>query len=209
MKESDNITQRVLPLFIRYGIRSVTMDDIARELGISKKTLYNAFKDKDDLINRVIDFDMARSRIFLEEVHHSESNAVQELFMVNRKIHSVRSNYSPSFYYDLKRFYPESYRRWIEDKRNNMYNVITGNLRKGKQEGVYRAEIDEHIIGRLHMARVEMLDGNEIIEENERLSSKFIQEVFTYHLHGICNAQGLKYLSEEKDKLENNKEKNT
>jgi len=209
MKEIDNITKRVLPLFIRYGIRSVTMDDIARELGISKKTLYNAFKDKDDLINRVIDFDMAQSRTFMEEVHQSESNAVQELFMVNRKIHSVRSNYSPSFYYDLKRYYPESYRRWIEDKRNNMYNVITGNLRKGKQEGVYRAEIDEHIIGRLHMARVEMLDGNEIIEENERMSSKFIQEVFTYHLHGICNAQGLKYLSEEMDKLENNKEKNT
>ena len=209
MKEIDNITKRVLPLFIRYGIRSVTMDDIARELGISKKTLYHAFKDKDDLINRVIDFDMAQSRTFMEEVHQSESNAVQELFMVNRKIHSVRSNYSPSFYYDLKRYYPESYRRWIEDKRNNMYNVITGNLRKGKQEGVYRAEIDEHIIGRLHMARVEMLDGNEIIEENERLSSKFIQEVFTYHLHGICNAQGLKYLSEEKDKSENNKEKNT
>ncbi len=199
MKDLNNILEKVLALFKRYGTRSVTMDDIARELGMSKKTLYQEFADKDDLINRVIDFDMEQSRVFLEEVQQSDSNAVQELFMVNRRMHSVRTLYSPTFYFDLKRYNPEIYQRWIEDKRSNMYNVITENLRKGKQEGLYRAEIDEHIIGRLHIARIEMLEGNDIIEEHERLSKDFIQEVFIYHLHGICNEQGLKLISHERD----------
>ncbi len=135
MKDLNYILEKVLALFKRYGTRSVTMDDIARELGMSKKTLYQEFADKDELINRVIDFDMEQSRVFLEEVQQSDSNAVQELFMVNRRMHSVRSLYSPTFYFDLKRYYPEIYQRWIEEKRSNMYNVITENLRKGKLEG--------------------------------------------------------------------------
>lgn len=199
MKDINNILEKILSLLKRFGARSVTMDDISRELGMSKKTLYQEFADKDDLINRVIDFDMEQSRVFLEQVHQSESNAVQELFMFNRRMHSVYTLYSPTFYLDLKRYYPEVYQRWIEDKRSRMYSVITENLRKGKEEGVYREEIDEHIIGRLHIARIEMLEGNDIIEAHERLSRDFIQEVFIYHLHGICNEQGLKLLTLERD----------
>ena len=178
------------------------MDDIAGELGVSKKTLYNDFRDKDDLINRVVDFDMDQSRRLLEEVFESAPNALEELFMVNQQIHSTRAFYSPSFYYDLRRYYPETYRKWIGDKRQNMYGLITENLRKGKQEGVYRQEIDEHTIGRLYMARIEMLDSNEIIEEKDSRSSEFMQEVFSYHLHGICNENGLKMLSLIEDKNE-------
>ena len=205
MKDLNNILEKVLALFKRYGTRSVTMDDIARELGVSKKTLYQEFTDKDDLINRVIDYDMEQSKGFLEEVRQSDSNAVQELFIVNRRMHSVRTLYSPTFYFDLKRNNPEIYNRWIQDKRSNMYTVITTNLRKGKQEGIYRAEIDEHIIGRLHIARLEMLEANEIIEEQERLSKDFIQEVFIYHLHGICNEQGLKLIARERDSFNQQK----
>lgn len=199
MKDINNILEKVLSLFKRYGTRSVTMDDISRELGISKKTLYQEFSDKDELINRVIDFDMEQSRIFLEEVRKSKTNAVQELFLLNRQIHSVRTLYSPTFYLDLRKYYPETYQRWIADKRSNMYRVITENLSKGKAEGIYRSEIDEHVIGRLHIARVEMLEGNDIIKDHERFSKDFIQEVFIYHLHGICNEQGLKLIAHETD----------
>lgn len=199
MKDLNNILEKVLALFKRYGTRSVTMDDIARELGMSKKTLYQEFSDKDDLINRVIDYDMDQNRILLQEVNKSDSNAVQELFLLNHQFHSARTLYSPTLYLDLRRYYPEIYHRWIEDKRSNMYRVITENLKKGKSEGIYRLEIDEHIIGRLHIARVEMLDGNDIIEDHERLSKEFIQEVFIYHLHGICNEKGLKLISRERN----------
>lgn len=205
MKDLNYIFEKVLDLFKRYGTRSVTMDDIAHELGMSKKTLYQEFTDKDELINRVIDYDMGQSKGFLEEVRQSDSNAVQELFMVNRRMHSVRTLYSPTFYFDLKRYYPEIYNRWIQDKRSNMFTVITENLRKGKQEGIYRAEIDEHIIGRLHIARIEMLEGNNIIEEHEGFSNDFIQEVFIYHLHGICNEQGLKLIARERDSFNQQK----
>ncbi len=209
MREAHQILERILALFVRYGIRSITMNDIARELGVSKKTLYSDFKDKEDLINQVIDFDISQSRIFLDELHQSEIDALQEIYQVNSRIHSYRSRYSPSFYYDLKRYFPDVYRRWIQDKRQNMYGLITKNLRKGKKEGLYRMEIREHIIARLYMARIEMLDSNEIIEEHETLSAEFMQEIFFYHLHGICNEKGLKILSQLKENIANHQVKQT
>jgi AcrR family transcriptional regulator len=203
MKEENHILERLLSLFKRYGIRSITMDDIASELGVSKKTLYHDFKDKNDLINRVIDYDMGQSRSLMEELVQSDIDAIHEIILVNKSIHQVRSRYSPSFYYDLKRNYPETYRRWLNEKRRSMYDLIVGNLQKGKREGYYRREIHDHTIGRLYMARMEMLDSSEIIEGHESLSTEFMQEIITYHLHGICNENGLKILSELKDETEN------
>ena len=198
-----DILERILLMFMRYGIRSITMDDIARELGVSKKTLYHDFKDKNDLINRVVDFDMIQSRKFLEEVHRSDLNAIEEIFLINGRIHQDRSRYSPTLYYDLKRYYPETYLRWLDEKRQNMLGLIVGNLQKGKREGSYRKEIQEHTIGKLYMARIEMLDNNEIIDGHQSFSNEFMKEIFTYHLHGICNENGLKFLYEFNDKSEN------
>jgi len=198
-----DILERILSMFTRYGIRSITMDDIARELGVSKKTLYHDFEDKNDLIKRVIDFDIMQSRKFLEEAHRTDLDAIEEIFLVNGRIHQNRSRYNPTFYYDLKRYYPETYQRWLSEKRQNMFGLIVGNLQKGKQEGLYRKEIREHIIGKLYMARMEMLDSYEIIDGQQMLSAEFLQEIFTYHLHAICNESGLKTLAEFKAKSEN------
>lgn len=190
-------------MFTRIGIRSITMDDIARELGVSKKTLYHDFEDKNDLIRRVIDFDIMQSRKFLEEVHRTDLDAIEEIFLVNSRIHQNRSRYNPTFYYDLKRYYPETYLKWLSEKRQNMFGLIVANLSKGKREGLYRKEIKEHIIGKLYMARMEMLDSNDFIDGQQILSAEFLQEIFSYHLHAICNERGLKSLAEFKAKSEN------
>lgn len=198
-----DILERILWLFMRFGIRSITMDDIARELGVSKKTLYREFVDKNDLINKVIDFDMIQKRKFLEEVNRMDLDAIKEIFLLNGRIHQDRSRYSPTLYHDLKRYYPETYMRWLEEKRQNMFELIVGNLQKGKREGIYRKEIHEDSIGKLYMARMEILDKHEFPDGPQALSSEFMQEIFTYHLHGICNENGLKALAEFKDNSEN------
>jgi hypothetical protein len=84
-----------------------------------------------------------------------------------------------------------------------MLGLIVGNLRKGKREGVYRKEIQEQTIGKLYMARMEMLDSSEIIDGHQTLSAEFVQEIFTYHMHGICNENGLEALAEIKEKSKN------
>lgn len=197
-----DILEKILSMFTRYGIRSITMDDIARELGISKKTLYHEFEDKNDLIARVIEYDILINRKFLEEVHRANFNAIEELFYVNERIHENRLNYSPTFYYDLRKYYPDTYKRWLDDKRQNMFDLIVGNLQKGKREGVFREDIHEHSVGKLYMATMEMLNNQENSDMLETITPEFMQEIFRYHLHGICNQSGLNTLAEVNEKSE-------
>lgn len=189
----------VLAMFSRYGIRSVTMDDISRELGVSKKTLYQHVADKNDLIDRVIELELVQKRSFMEELNGSTANAIDQLIQVNRQIHSTLSSHNPTFYYDLKKYYPEIFRKWMDARRKRMFELITSNMNKGKQEGLYRKNLNENVIARLYLARMEMLNDNEIILEEESDSVDFIREIFIYHLHGICNATGLKYLESQSE----------
>lgn len=205
MKNNHDIGTKALDLFLRYGIRSVTMDNLALELGISKRTLYGVYHEKGELVRAIIQLDLQQGKTFLSEIEGALLPALEELFLVNRKLREIRGRYSPSFYFDLRKYYSKIYEYWLGEHRNNSYQLITHNLRKGKSEGVYRADINEHSIGLLHMARLEMLENSDIFGNQESVSGKFLHDIFIYHLHGICNARGLAILQHilEKEQLKN------
>jgi len=195
----EEMLGNVLAMFSKFGIRSVTMDDIARKLGVSKKTLYQQVSDKNDLIDKVIEFELDQRRGFMEMLDGTSVNAIDELIKVNSQIHNALRSHNPTFYYDLKKYHPETFRRWMDARRERMYALITSNMVKGKQEGLYRKDLNENVIARLYMARMEMINDNEIIHEGVADSVDFVKEIFIYHLHGICNEEGLKYLEEQKE----------
>ncbi len=190
---TERILNSALSLYSKYGIKSITMDDLCRELGISKKTLYQHVDDKQDLIRKVIGHEIEMQRNAMEKMFRSEMNAIDELMHVNKYIHLSQSIHSPTFYFDLKKYYPDIYNEWIEYKRKKMYEMIMRNLKKGIAEGLFRKDMDARIISKLHVARVEMMHASTIIEEEEYSTATFIDEIFNYHIHGICNDHGLKY----------------
>lgn len=169
------------------------MDDLCSELGISKKTLYLEVTDKNDLIKQVLDYEKDLQRRTMEKMTQSELNAIDELIHVNKQIHLSQSIHSPTFYYDLKKYYFRIYSDWIEYKRKRMYEMILRNLEKGISEGLYRQDLDPIIISKLHMARTEMMHSSDFIDNEQFTTSKAIDEIFRYHLHGICNEHGLEY----------------
>lgn len=195
----ERILNSALSMYSKYGIKSITMDDLCRELGISKKTLYQHVEDKNDLIRKVIDYEIEMQREAMEKMFRSEMNAIDELMHVNRQIHLSQSIHSPTFYFDLKKYYPPIYNEWVEYKRKKLYDMIIRNMEKGVEEGLYREDMDARIISKLHVARVEMLHASGIIEENELSTARFIDEIFRYHIHGICNDEGLKYFRSKLD----------
>mgnify|MGYP006294208511 CR=1 FL=1 len=177
------------------------MDDIARELGMSKKTLYHYISDKTDLVTRVVDHELKIHTGAMEEIRKVGGNAVDELIEANRLVHNIRSVHGPSFYFDLRKYYPELFRHWLEEKRHRLYGTMVENMVKGKKEGLYREEMDEHVIARLYVARMEMFTSSEIIDGEESFSGRFIREVFLYHLHGISNERGKEYLAGQMERL--------
>jgi TetR/AcrR family transcriptional regulator, cholesterol catabolism regulator len=189
----ERILNSALTLYSKYGIKSITLDDLCKELGISKKTIYQFITDKKDLIRKVVDYEISIQNNSYKKMVSSDINAIDELLYVNRQIHENQGIHNPVFYYDLKKYYPDIYNEWMKYKRARMYELIHRNLEKGIAEGLYRKEMDAAVISRLHMARTELMHSSDIIDEKEFSNSHFINEIFRYHIHGICNEQGLTY----------------
>lgn len=208
MKQPEQVPEKILnsalALYSKYGIKSITMDDLCRELGISKKTLYRYVRDKNDLLRKVIDYEVMLQRKATQKLFASTMNAIDELMYVNRHIHASEQIHSPTFYYDLRKYHPEVCHDWIEYKRKRLHELIVRNLDKGISEGLYRDDLDPDIISKLHISRVEMLHSADYSGDDELNSARFIDEVFTYHIHGICNQKGLSYFKQKKEEQENN-----
>lgn len=195
------IVKKVWELYRQYGIRSVTMDDVVKELGISKKTLYQYFNDKTEMVHDVMEYDYASKKQDFSECFDKKDNAVEELINYSLVQLSMITSHRPSLIYDLKKYYPDLFNKFQDKKREQMLNGLLMNLQRGKAEGLYRKEINEELIARLNLTRVEGMLNSKLFRLEELMSKEFFREAFTYHAYGIVSDEGRKILEQNLDKL--------
>ncbi|MCF8234683.1 MAG: TetR/AcrR family transcriptional regulator [Bacteroidales bacterium] len=197
MQEKEiKILKGARKLYKQYGIRSVTMDDVANHLGISKKTLYQFVKDKNELVKKVIENDLAMKNEGFTAIFDKNLNAIDELLEVNKYINKLFKEYQPGMEFDLKKYYPEYFLEVKGRKRERMFKSISENLKRGISEGLYRKELDVDLLSKLHVFRCENLIEYDVFSRDELISDHFVNELFTYHMHGIASEKGLKYLKQ-------------
>ncbi|MBE9510254.1 MAG: TetR/AcrR family transcriptional regulator [Bacteroidetes bacterium] len=201
IQKNKTLIEKARELYYKYGIKSITMDDVAREMGISKKTLYQEVKNKTKLVEKVIDFEIEKRTREFKELDKNELNAIEELFEVNRQINYLLEKHNPSMHYDLRKYYPDIFKRLHESKQNRMLKSLIKNLEKGKREGLYRKEINNEIIAKMHVARVDKVMENSYVSIRDYTSGKFFSELFIYHIRGIANSKGIKFLEDNIDQL--------
>lgn len=194
---------KVSELFHRYGIKSVTMDDVSRELGISKKTLYEQFSDKSQLVKKVIEHELSCNKRKFETTENDPENALEELFLIFSYYITMLKEHYPSFEFDLRKYYPEIYSGLKAHRREKMMENAVKNIKRGKKEGLYRQDMNEEFIAKLNIIRVECLTENDIFSTDELMSHEFALEMFLYHIHGIVNEKGLSYIEKNMSKLKN------
>ena len=203
-EELKNILARVRCLYQKYGIKSVTMDDVAHELGISKKTLYQYVKDKNDLVEHVVNLELEEGLMSSKNADWDKLNAIEEMQEVHKMVDRMIKTHNPSTEYDLKKYYPEEYQKVQKVRRERIYNFMLNNIRKGKTEGLYRSEINEEYITKMHVSRVENAFDNNIFTSDEMSSSALFYEVFIYHIRGIASEKGIEFLERKLKETENN-----
>ena len=202
--EINNILEKVTAMYLRYGIKSVTMDDVARDLGISKKTLYLYFSDKNDLVKKVIDKEIERIHRGFNEIIRQNLNAIDEILEFNKMASRVIKTHSSTALYDLKKYYSDLHENIIRIWRENMYDMILKNLRKGKVQGLFRKDLNEEVIAKLHVSRLLVATDNDLFSHEELVSHEVAREMYIYHIHGIANARGLEILEKSLKKNEIN-----
>ena len=190
----QNILVKVRELYMKYGIKSITMDDVARELGISKKTLYQFVTDKDDLVGKFIEYEIFLRQEQICKCFKIGFNAIEELFEISVFMNKISRDQNPATEYDLRKYYPQHYQKMVSMRRERIYNYILQNLKKGKEEGLYRAELSEEVIAKLYLSRSENIHFNEQFTVEEFTSAKLFAELLTYHVRGIATNKGIRVL---------------
>jgi len=200
--ELNYIIEKVRELYMKYGIKSITMDDVATTLGISKKTLYQHVSDKDDLVGKFIDNEIKIRKEQICKCLRVGSNAVEELFEISVYMNKIIRDQNPATEHDLKKYYPHHFLKIEKVRREGIYNYILQNLRKGKEEGLYLAEMNDEIIAKLYLSRVESIHLNDLFTIEEFTSVKLFMEQLAYHIRGIATKRGLAVFEKKIKELE-------
>ena len=199
-----NILIKVRELYMKYGIKSITMDDVARELAISKKTLYQYVTDKDDLVGKFIDYEILQRQEQICKCFRIGFNAIEELFEISIFMNKIIRDQNPATEYDLKKYYPHHFQKIVTIRRESMYNYILLNLKKGKEEGLYREEMNEEIIAKLYLSRSENIHLNALFSVEEFTSIKLFVELLSYHVRGIATKKGIIVLEKKIKEIKTN-----
>lgn len=193
--KKKHILSETLQLFLKFGIKSLTMDDIAKKLCISKKTLYVHVKDKEDLLeNAVILFSKAEQHQ-IEEICGRGLNAIDESLEIKRWVLDMLQNIHPSVAYDMEKFHPRVHKKMVESRQAIIYKCVYGNIVKGQKEGLYRPEINPDVLAKLYVGRMEVLFDQELFPNKQYSVSDVYMEWFSYHIHGMATAKGITLLN--------------
>ena len=198
----DNIVLKARNLFLKYGIKSVAMDDIARELGISKKTLYQHFETKSDLMKSVAEYNLATDIRMIHTIQTDAKDAIDEMFMIAGYVtEELALIQSPTLIFDLQKYYPEMWQLFEQTQHTQVRQHIEHNIERGITEGLYRTEVSANIISRIYSASSLCVidETNFPIKQFDKI--KLFKEFFVYHIRGIATAKGLKLLEKRLESL--------
>ncbi len=188
--ELKDIIKSTAKLFLKYGIRSVTMDDVARELSISKKTLYQYVSDKNDLVEKII---LYHTSVYDTDNFHKTSNlnVIEKYIVVFNEVTQMLKDNNQSFEYDLKKYYPKQFKILIESRRKIIMDKMTKDLEIGIKEGYFREDLDVKKIAILHLIRIESIKNTDLLNEYGYRTLDIIDELFRYHIHAIATQKGI------------------
>ena len=196
-----HILQNVGNLYLKFGIRGVTMDDVATEFGISKKTLYQYFKDKEDLVNQVIDYYLQNPVFDLNK--EGTGNSIDRYFALRKHVAKMMRHFNNNLEFELKKTYPLLHKKVYNFKRERIYNDTVKTIHDGINDGLFRPEIDADVVAKLQVGRIlcTLNPENEFFSEEEISTLVLFDKMMDYHIHAICTEKGINYYRKQLNKV--------
>lgn len=203
MKTKDRIIDAAQELFFVQGIKRVTMDDIAKHLGMSKKTLYLHYKEKGLIVSQLMKRYLHEREMIFNQIADHSKNAVDEILQMMDHVYVTFRSINPQVFYDMQKYHPES---WIEFRKFKEHIVLPNverNINRGKKEKLYRKELNAKILCRLRLEEVEM-GMNPMQFPPAKFDITEVQLTLLDHfLHGICTMEGLTLIKDHKINRQN------
>ena len=190
-------------LYRKIGFRAVTLDQLSSQMGISKKTIYQFFTDKDELVDAIMESEISKRQKDCTLVHEEAENAIHEIFLTMAMLTDDFQDINPIVIHDLRKFHPATFDKFQRHKNEFLYQVISKNLQRGKEEGLYRAEIDVDVITKLRLETAMMVFDQDIFPSDKYNLLRVTNAIMDHFLHGVVTQTGLQYIDQYKKEIIN------
>jgi TetR/AcrR family transcriptional regulator, cholesterol catabolism regulator len=194
MDLTETVMMKSYELFKRYGIRSVTMDEIAVQCGMSKKTVYQAFADKDSLIGAIMDFHIKHAETNCISAKLESENAIHEIFLSLDWVHKMFDGVNPALLFDLRKYHSSVYMRLEDHKRKFLYDIFKKNFERGIEEGVYREDIKIDIMVPLRIHTMTLVFDHDLFPTSKYTLYDIDKEITLHGLYGMATTKGIKLI---------------
>lgn len=196
----NRILLKARDLILHHGVKQVTMDDLATQLGISKKTIYQFYKDKDALVMAVVDLELEDQCLKCTNSQGSSDNAVHEMFLLLEEMQEMFKNMNPLTMLELAKYFPEAFQKVENHKNTFMHSIIKTNLIKGIAEGMYRKDIDPEILSRYRIETSFVPFNAKLYPMSKFDIGKVNIQIVEHFIYGVMTIEGYQLM--EKYKLE-------
>ncbi|MDZ4665328.1 MAG: TetR/AcrR family transcriptional regulator [Bacteroidota bacterium] len=199
MSTKSKILQGAEDLIFKYGIKNITMDDIARHLSMSKKTIYKFYKEKDEIVHSLMQLSIQNDKCRFKKVYDSSENVVAEVFEMMKEMRDIFSKINPIVFHELSKYYPETWKEFQKFKSGFIQEMLEISLTKGIKDGYIRKDINVKLMAQLRVENIEMtLNG--VFSIHDKNSMIEVQLGITEHfLYGVCTLKGHKLINKYKN----------
>ena len=202
MEVKDRILKGAEELFFKYGIKSITMDDIAKHLGISKKTIYQFYSDKNEVVETLMTQRLKKNECEFQQIAKQSSNVIAEVFEMMKHVGVMFSQMNPNLFYDLQKYHPNAWKLFKKFKEECIERMVEDSVKHGIKQGLVRADINTKIVTRLRMEEVEMGFNPQAFPPDKFKIVDVQLALLDHFLHGICTLKGHKLINKYKQVTE-------
>jgi len=189
------IFQQAQILFMQYGLKSVSMDDIANKMGISKKTIYQFYADKEALVAEVVKQITSENQFQCDNDIINSENAIHEIILAMEQMSKLFETMNPSILFDLQKYYPQAFKFFLAHKNDYVIGKIKQNINRGINEGLYRDDLNIEIVSRYRVESIVIAFNPEFQSSVKSSLVSIAQELSTFFLYGVVNEKGYKLIN--------------
>ena len=196
MERDRELLKKVSQLFILNGAKTVTMDDIAKELRISKKTLYEKYQNKEVLLEEVLSYNLGKVLTKMKNLDKTIENAVERMFARDSEIEKASKTNDSIFLRQLVKYYPQIFNKHMLYFSEKLSEILVHNIERGRKQGLYREDFDAHFYSKLYFQMTMTYDNSPYLDTQQIPRSRYQQESLFFYMNSITTEKGKKVMKE-------------
>lgn len=196
----EKILSSAQELFFKRGIRAVTIDDIARHIKISKRTIYKYFENKDEIVFTLVKNHLHLHQKEIEKIMANNHNIIEATLAIVKHSSDMMNQITPVVFSDLKTFYPKVWKYFENFKKDFIIQTITKGLKKGQKQGLIRKDINVKLIAYLRLLQINLIFEADMLQEFNITLAELQNQLTKHFLYGIATSKGIKILKKYESK---------